>query len=969
LAELESRVTPETEALEEQSKLYLMDSAMQYELGSEESGNNSLQEAIQTSPYSDDSTYKTPLEKVAAVIHDTADSDEIKNTSDYLETAYENAVPYYSEEQSGQTSEEKETTSIPEAYKNQAANYVSTAKAMINIGAIDASAFPKVTFRLQTAKAIDTDNPTLKITDCNLEITDYTIQEVPFDGARVALVCDTSGSMDGSVQSLQDAVSKYVASMEDKEQTSIIAFADGVKFNSGFQSSAAGLESYISQLNADGGTNIGSGVWQAVNELEKEQNVYKAIIVLTDGEDSSFSEESLNELQQKCENADITLYTIGLGADIQAEYLQQIASYGNGQFIYCNEVDQLEALYAFIHKQMQHNYEVTYEAQNQDWSERVLAVENETDGAYAQKHYTIAGTDSTSTDGAVITAIDTKKIYKKEAQVEFNLIGTGFTTDTAVSVSIQGNMARQTLETEYVDETHIRVIIPADVPVDTYEIEATADQSVYKDTIEIFDKLQTLVYGAYTFTAQTIEKTDSKTTLSGDVTINDFIHFRGTVTLDGNVDSDVQIRLQESNGSYIRCTDALPGLLGSMCGNVIYLPSMGSITLYNDTVHLYDLDNYTVEQFNLPSLNFAAIGIGASSVALYPHKISLNIASVSLNFPLQEEILEYANTLPFTLEANLEALIVPEGLRIKGKVDGTKSESLKFTVFSFYLSELGLEFDTWKHDYSFVMKVGTKDIIPMSESNDSADYGFDIGITSGNWDSFHIYADFTIEPPTLPGVTFSDFSIGLEGLSQEGQNSSFLNRLWHSSLVGSCEVGFCKLSDYIPQLDSIFGDLAVLTLSDTKASISLGEMGLSLETTAKLLGAVEVGNAQISVGKYEYSNYLLGIDAQESYGLYTSLSVGPKLDLAKFKLETQGTTELNLSNRYLGVWVKGTSDIDIDFFGHHSSQVDGNALMAFHNDFKQFTIMAKGTNLKKNKTDGFKITVATNLWESEITLY
>lgn len=976
LAELEYRTDPDYGIPEDPSKLYLTQSVIQFEMNNDNRAEESLSDAIATSVYSSDSEYSQALGMIASIINGTADSNEIKNAEEYLQKAYENSLPVYVEntgaQDEGEEGTEGETESrggVSEEYLKGASNYVSTVRAMINISSIDPSGFPEVTFRLQTTRGLNLTDPGLTLADCNLTISDYTISEVTYDGAKVALVCDTSGSMGGSEEALREAVRKYLADMAQNEQVSIVSFDSGVNFVTDYMSTPEDFEEYISRLDANGGTNVASGVWAAIESMETTENVYRAVIVMTDGEDSSFSQGDLELLQERCEEAEITLYTIGIGSSIQADYLENIAWYGNGQFVYCSDISQLEALYEFIHSQIQHTYQITFQAINTDWADRWISVEDSANGGYAKKSYYIEETEEPDEDGAKITSIDTRSFYKTAASVTFQLLGSGFESGTNLSVNISGDMGRWNLEAVYVDENHIRVTIPGDVAIGEYHLVASADESVYEDDIELFGEYQTLTYGAYVFQAQKIKKGTDQTVLTGGVTLNDYIHFKGTVTLAGNVDKDTAVQLVDASGSYVQLSESSPGLLGSYYGDTITLLSLGTVTIYNDAAHLNDLNNYQVSSFPFSTICADGLELGDTEAAIYPHMISLKVAELVLDFPLQKEILSYAEAdNPFSGRAELTAMIVPAGLRMKGEISFEKEKSLEFGAIPFNLKEFELTFDTWKNDYKLLMKISSDSLVPSIDSDDDSAFGFDIAITGGAYDSFHLYADVPVVVMAEPTITLSDFTAGIEDLASADQDSGFLNRLFSATFTGGCDVGVWRIADLIPAAAPIFDDLSLMSLEDCRVSLSVGNASFSINATLKVLD-VDMGSATVKLGKMDYSNYLLGIDDKDVIGLYTKVAQGPDLDLGGFDMTVQGSTEIAILNNYAGIWSRGDVDYDIDFVIQKSNSLDGNMMIALHNNYRQLTILVKGTDLKKNKSAGVKITLTLGSLVPSISLY
>ena len=83
LAELDGRIRPETTEKEKQSKIHLQKTNVNYEIGDNFKANESFQAALDTAIYSDDLSY-VAHDRAGHIVNSKSDSEEIKNTSDYL---------------------------------------------------------------------------------------------------------------------------------------------------------------------------------------------------------------------------------------------------------------------------------------------------------------------------------------------------------------------------------------------------------------------------------------------------------------------------------------------------------------------------------------------------------------------------------------------------------------------------------------------------------------------------------------------------------------------------------------------------------------------------------------------------------------------------------------------------------------------------------------------------------------------
>ncbi|MFP4344474.1 MAG: VWA domain-containing protein [Anaerolineales bacterium] len=174
---------------------------------------------------------------------------------------------------------------------------------------------------------------------------------------NVYLVVDTSGSMEGSkLATTQEALKAFIDQMRgDRDQVGLIEFSSGVQRVSPLrrldESSRAELNEVIDSMYAGGNTALIDAVRTAYTYLlnREDQEAINAIVVMTDGQENA-SEYSLQELQEQFQNteaAQIVIFTIGFGKDVDAYMLEDIAEIGGGQFRRADETD-IEELYKII---------------------------------------------------------------------------------------------------------------------------------------------------------------------------------------------------------------------------------------------------------------------------------------------------------------------------------------------------------------------------------------------------------------------------------------------------------------------------------------------------------------------------------------------------------------------------------------------------------------------------------------------
>ncbi len=103
------------------------------------------------------------------------------------------------------------------------------------------------------------------------------------------------------------------------------------------------------------GTEIADSISNAVDELGKNRSDKNYIVLLTDGYPSSPNAEKEAAALQKAVDNNITIFTIGLGKRIDAEYLTNIADATNGQFFQVSNASALDSICDKIESFMSYN--------------------------------------------------------------------------------------------------------------------------------------------------------------------------------------------------------------------------------------------------------------------------------------------------------------------------------------------------------------------------------------------------------------------------------------------------------------------------------------------------------------------------------------------------------------------------------------------------------------------------------------
>lgn len=136
-------------------------------------------------------------------------------------------------------------------------------------------------------------------------IASFGSEEVPFS---VVLLLDVSPSVAGSVEDIQDAAIAFVHQLRNQDRVMVVAFDRGVHYLSDFTSDRRQLESAIRRTSVGSGTSVYDAVYEAVARKLRGIEGRKALILFSDGEDTTSGQASYDDAVNLVSEADVLVY-------------------------------------------------------------------------------------------------------------------------------------------------------------------------------------------------------------------------------------------------------------------------------------------------------------------------------------------------------------------------------------------------------------------------------------------------------------------------------------------------------------------------------------------------------------------------------------------------------------------------------------------------------------------------------------
>jgi Ca-activated chloride channel family protein len=223
----------------------------------------------------------------------------------------------------------------------------------------------------------------------------------------LALLLDTSASMDTKLATAQEAAIGFARKLRPQDLAEIVDFDSRVVVLQPFTNNATELEQAIRKTSAGGSTSLYNAVYIALKDLKKAvaKNIdeirRQAIIVLSDGEDTS-SLLPFEEVLDLAKRSETAIYSIGLRSSEnpstasrgfkEAEFvLRQLSQQTGGRAFFPNQVSELANVYGQISDELSSQYTVGYTPKNPkrdgSWRRIVVRVDRANASARTKQGY------------------------------------------------------------------------------------------------------------------------------------------------------------------------------------------------------------------------------------------------------------------------------------------------------------------------------------------------------------------------------------------------------------------------------------------------------------------------------------------------------------------------------------------------------------------------------------------------------
>ena len=197
------------------------------------------------------------------------------------------------------------------------------------------------------------------------------------------LLMDLSGSIKSKLKELKKAAKNFVDTLRPEDRVAVAGFTRRFFVVVEFSNDKEGIKKLIDKFKGPGGgTAFYDSLWKALDLFDEIKETRKAVVVLTDGVDSSMddpgegSELEFDELVGRIEEEEVTIYPIYFDTEYQMvvkdhmstheeyvkarEQLQTIADRTGGELFKAARIEDLEGVYQKIASELFTLYSVAY---------------------------------------------------------------------------------------------------------------------------------------------------------------------------------------------------------------------------------------------------------------------------------------------------------------------------------------------------------------------------------------------------------------------------------------------------------------------------------------------------------------------------------------------------------------------------------------------------------------------------------
>ena len=244
----------------------------------------------------------------------------------------------------------------------------AAADTLVVINQISLDRFPEVTVHFTAVDSAglpiaDLSKDRVQVLHNGRSVPDLTLDlaEAEQDGLAVAVAVDTSGSMQGKpLETARGAVRTLLERMGPKDRAALVSFGQTVQVVQDLTGDREALNRALDSLVARGDTALYDGTFRAIALASQHALGRRAVVVITDGEDTH-SSLTLDDVIGKAREANTSVSVIGLG-EVKLEPVQRLTAVTGGSLGVAPGPEQLAERVGQAAERLRKQYVLRYRA-------------------------------------------------------------------------------------------------------------------------------------------------------------------------------------------------------------------------------------------------------------------------------------------------------------------------------------------------------------------------------------------------------------------------------------------------------------------------------------------------------------------------------------------------------------------------------------------------------------------------------
>lgn len=201
------------------------------------------------------------------------------------------------------------------------------------------------------------------------KITQFSNEDVP---TSIGLLFDVSSSMGDKIGRAKDAAIAFLKTSNPEDEFFLVTFADKPTVDEEFTNDVSDIQNRLAYKGAKGSTTLYDAVYLGLEKMKQGHNPKKAILLITDGEDTR-SRYSLINVRNALKESDVQIYAIGIVNSYYSDFaqgrsgravLEEMTEITGGKAYFPNSVYELEDICTKIAIELKNQYVLGYASTN-----------------------------------------------------------------------------------------------------------------------------------------------------------------------------------------------------------------------------------------------------------------------------------------------------------------------------------------------------------------------------------------------------------------------------------------------------------------------------------------------------------------------------------------------------------------------------------------------------------------------------